>query len=1129
MVDVVIPTSDDVPSTTPAGALVPLVTGATEIKAQAWSQMVAELLAAIRAGANVTIDRTTSGQITIAATAAGEGGASSPPQTMTPTTDTLTVGSVGSTVGASDYATIGISALGTGTLITNLNMAADTFDLKANSYLIMVELTDVANTTSTSNVLQYRSTIALDLRGTLPAGAIVTPLPTYFRGAVRTDPAESSAILAVYLPSDTTGLSLALDSFEGLGSTVNYGYEAEVTSITVMPVGGANDGASFTPSQSNLYPSVKEILQAGANVTVTEDDDAETLTIAASPSTSGGGTFHWVYPSAAQDNTDSGRAAETVWNRSAANALAIRTALNALTAQDGDYALWLANRTSSDDFLYLALRIAGKWFLLQSSGSTGLGGELNASNATQITSYFARVSATTTKGQLNADTNTAEQAGGLSLWDADVTYLTNSVVIHNFLLYIRRTDGAADDATNPEPGTTAASGVWDQIGGISISGLGTVPDGAGEAAALRIEQGGIVVTFEIVDAQARADIAGLQGPPRVKEWVQGREYRTGALAAYDDRVWRCVTVLESSQTAPPFSTHWHVVGGYAGIWNNSHIYQPGEYVKYQSDFYIAVANITGGSAPPSNVNWAHLAPDLEGFRGIWHAGTTYIRGQVVFQSDHFYRCTAETVTSNTGPVTDTDNWDPVGTYHDDWISTRRYNAGDMVRHGADNGIWIAPALIAAGEPAPGAAGATWRRVDDEEIAAWARVSSTDRIPRDRLQPPSLTTDTDTGRISLNWGAATIQLPLAGTITQNGELVGVGGTLSKDLALQIHNLINSPGSVTFAISRDETGNTVTLDVGGITHDLTAAVAGTSPDEDRGGIMPDWAVRKVADLTYTRARGAWVGNQREYAVGDLVHRQYDNHGILARCKVDHSSTSANGPIVAGNTQWDTLLAIPRADWDAADGTPSAIRNKPTIPEVPGVWWRGPWSFEDDYLVNQAVGWEGVIYRCTTAHTAVGAFGDHPDASSNWTPLVELQVEFTSIGGLRYRFDYGQGSTGQQSGWVDIDGAMFWRGAHPGASTVAARGNLWTYQNGLWLCLRATTAVPTEGADWTRLAAYVAPTVSAYTMVWWGDWVTNLAYARGSVVNRGGHTWVALHDNAAGVEPGVTPGTHWDQLDG
>ncbi len=754
-----------------------------------------------------------------------------------------------------------------------------------------------------------------------------------------------------------------------------------VTNAVLFPIAAAGPagGAAFAPTKQNIYAAVKAILQGAANVTITPDDSNSELDIAAAAGSAGGGTFHWIYPSAAQDITSNNRAAETVWNRSSVNALAIQTAVNALTASDGDYAAWLVNRTASDDYLFLALRLAGSWFLL--SDSNGAAVELSASNATQITTFFAVVGATTTKGQLNAGVNVADEGGGFPEWDADTVYGQYAGVRRYSSLYIRLTDGAADDAVNPDPSAEGSAATWAQVGGRwSFRETPTAED-VNLLGALTLVDGAFARHFEIADRHARAQldtiprflrsqnrdsefddstqilglpashdeapqtrgygnvvadlIARMQGPPRVKEWVQGNEYRTGALAAYDDRVWRCVTVLETSQTAPPFSSHWHVVGGYAGTWNAAHIYQPGEYVKYQSDYYMALANITaGGDAPPTNASWAHLAPDLEGFRGIWTAGQTYLRGQVVFQSDHFYRATAETITSNTGPVADTDNWDPVGTYHDDWVSTRRYEAGDMVQYGGDDGIWIAPETITAGQPAPGTAGAAWRRVDNDEIEAWAHVGGTGRVPRDRLQAPTDTSDAATGQVSLNWGADFISLPLAGTQLVNDERVGLGGTLSKAWALALYNLINNPSGgerpVPFAISTDAEGNTVTIAVDGRTQQIVQARAGASPDDDRGGIMPDWAVRKVTDLSHTRARGAWVGTQREYDVGDLVHRIYDNHSIMARCRVAHSSTSQDGPIVAGNAQWDTLLAVPVPDWDAASPSPARIRNKPTIPD-------------------------------------------------------------------------------------------------------------------------------------------------------------------------------------------------------
>ena len=369
----------------------------------------------------------------------------------------------------------------------------------------------------------------------------------------------------------------------------------------------------------------------------------------------------------------------------------------------------------------------------------------------------------------------------------------------------------------------------------------------------------------------KADIVAgvtLTGPPQVPEWSSGSAYQAGQIVTYHNRVWRCVTDLAASTTVPPFSTHWMAVGGWSGAWVNSRHYTIGDYVTYQGQFYVASQDVAAGlAAPPNSPNrWAHLAPDLAGFRGVWVAGGRYYRGDVVWQSEHFYVCVSESVTSNMGPVADITNWDPQGIYHDNWSSTRRYAAGDMVSHGADDGIWISPIAIANNQPEPGAAGSTWRRVDNDEIATWAHIGDSTRIPRERLQPPTVGLSGE--RISLRYGLESVELPLS-------------------------------------------------------------QVGSDPDADRPGTMSAAQVRKLQNLIKITPRGAWNGNQREYAVGDLVHRQYDNHAIVAYSLAEHSSTTQNGPTAAGNATWATLLAVPRPDWNAAAGTPAAIRNQPAVP--------------------------------------------------------------------------------------------------------------------------------------------------------------------------------------------------------
>ena len=63
----------------------------------------------------------------------------------------------------------------------------------------------------------------------------------------------------------------------------------ENTQFIVVPssgTSGGGGGGSFTPSQENIYESVKAIIQAGSDVTITADDSGTTLSVSA---TAGGG------------------------------------------------------------------------------------------------------------------------------------------------------------------------------------------------------------------------------------------------------------------------------------------------------------------------------------------------------------------------------------------------------------------------------------------------------------------------------------------------------------------------------------------------------------------------------------------------------------------------------------------------------------------------------------------------------------------------------------------------------------------------------------------------------------------------------------------------------------------------
>ena len=166
------------------------------------------------------------------------------PQTLTAaSSETLEVGGgLGSMMPDGQTTVIPVTSLGSGSLASNLDGDTHRFTLAAGSYIFWVHLSSVWNTSSTSNALQYRSTIAVGVTGTLPAGSAHSAVPHYFRGAIQTDPAEAASQGYLYLP-EATEVGLALVGYPGVGEDSNSqarncAYRAQVDSVVFFPIGG---------------------------------------------------------------------------------------------------------------------------------------------------------------------------------------------------------------------------------------------------------------------------------------------------------------------------------------------------------------------------------------------------------------------------------------------------------------------------------------------------------------------------------------------------------------------------------------------------------------------------------------------------------------------------------------------------------------------------------------------------------------------------------------------------------------------------------------------------------------------------------------------------------------------------
>ena len=522
-------------------------------------------------------------------------------------------------------------------------------------------------------------------------------------GATKDDDAETIVIAgggggsgpwadAEALIDDITGGSIGDISFsrQGTGAAANLIGTVGANKIALSQLDNtARAIMGRVPADSSSQAN--KVWKTDASGTAAWRDDA----------TGGGGggvTVTKINPNDAQDDRSNGRAAQTVWAQG--SLVAARTAIgNIANPSDGDLAFYRAYRNSSRDNIEFYTYQGSTWWP---------SGEVS-------------VSRTDTSGVLADDTGLPPNEVPLSEWSADYRYPTGYIVEHDWGLWIRVLDGTQDDSVNPEPGSSADQGHWSKVGG-QITYHGNADENASPIGGFQLREGAFTTeyAFKDDDAQARlttveAEIDALEaGNPIVPEWVSGTAYATGELVTYHGRVWRCVSALAGSVTDPAESAHFSAVGGWSGAWRADRSYSVGNIVLAAGEFWITFHNVAENEASPeSNSKWQQITNDLGGFRGVWQGGATYYRGDIVYQSDHFYVCVAESRTTNQGPVSDVDNWDPVGIFRDNWDSSYRYEAGDQVLH--DGKLWGSIATITSGSASEPGVHASWKRLDNADV------------------------------------------------------------------------------------------------------------------------------------------------------------------------------------------------------------------------------------------------------------------------------------------------------------------------------------------------------------------------------------------------------------------------------
>jgi len=216
--------------------------------------------------------------------------------------------------------------------------------------------------------------------------------------------------------------------------------------------------------------------------------------------------------------------------------------------------------------------------------------------------------------------------------------------------------------------------------------------------------------------------------------------------------------------------------------------------------------------------------------------------------------------------------------------------------------------------------------------------------------------------------------------------------------------------------------------------------------------------------------WTINTR-YAVGDVARY----NGIVYRCTVEHtSSTLTNGLEVSNNDGYqDSTLE----SWEIV---------------YSGVQYRGNWTVNTRYRINDLVKFGGTVFRCKKGHQHAN------DSTLNFDLDLHWQIEFPGF----QKSGMWNNSTVYQNGDIVQHGGKLYYSLTTNYNSNPTSS---TYQ----ILDRANPEI-----DWQVVSA-----ADSFK----GDWTAAGQYKTGDVVRRGGYTYRALLDTALTAD-----GSSLDYLD-
>ncbi len=175
------------------------------------------------------------------------------------------------------------------------------------------------------------------------------------------------------------------------------------------------------------------------------------------------------------------------------------------------------------------------------------------------------------------------------------------------------------------------------------------------------------------------------------EWVNSYRYKVNDVVMYGATLWICTTHHTSVATNPDSQlgtlqadiTKWDkFVPGleFENTWQGDERYQPGDFVTYGGNQYVANVNVYG-EVPASSSKWDLVTSGFN-LRGDWGADSTnqeYRIGDVVRLGGYTYVATANSTGQRPPNTTYWGRLNQGIEWKDTWTTATLYDAGDAVR------------------------------------------------------------------------------------------------------------------------------------------------------------------------------------------------------------------------------------------------------------------------------------------------------------------------------------------------------------------------------------------------------------------------------------------------------------------